>query len=125
MQFKGRLLIGMNGYEPDLHLIRYASMLVRLQASRRDKTGVCWPDAVSLIGTAPPCRPGPGARESELEAVDPEIRFVYLLPKQKSAKSIEEPRRGDLRAQVRAYFRATQRRWPSDMTCLKAARCSV
>ena len=105
MSFKSRLLIGMNGYEPDIHLIRFASMVVRLKSSQRGNE-----DQRSYSGAivdAP--RPLPverDVREPNLEVEDPEIRFVYMLPAQTTAKCVSVPQRYELRAQVQTNFSA-------------------
>src|SRR5262245_59393317 len=104
MPFRNRLLIGMNGYEPDVHLIRYASMVVRLKSAQR--LDGPRPDQASWSGAPNSVATDPTAAEGD----DPEIRFVYLLPKRKAAKLVPEPQRGELRAQVRTYLTGVSER---------------
>ncbi len=91
MPFAGRLLVGLNGQEPDVHLIRYAAMVARLHQQAGPAVAEKLPSA--------PLPAGP----------DPEVRFVYLFPCAKRTAA-DAPPRSALRAQVDAYFTALPRR---------------
>ena len=63
MKFNGRLLVGLNGHEPDPLLIRYASMVARLNS--------CMP----LAKRAP--RSNIGSSESVATANDAVVTYDY------------------------------------------------
>jgi nucleotide-binding universal stress UspA family protein len=91
--FARRLLVALNGHDPDVHLIRYASMVARL--------GQRWGGEATEGPPSPAWSPHATHRGS-----DPEVRFVYLFPPKKAAccGPPPVPPRGALRAQVNSYF---------------------
>jgi nucleotide-binding universal stress UspA family protein len=95
--FASRLLVGLNGQEPDVHLIRYASMVARLNQSEDTAP---FPIAPGKNGTAEHTK-------SSLAVADPEVRFVYLFPSRASAQATRDGSlRSWLRTQVKTYFTA-------------------
>jgi nucleotide-binding universal stress UspA family protein len=85
--FARRLLVGLDGHEPDVHLIRYASMVARLDQP---------------LGTEATEEPLP----PDLRRADAEVRFVYLFPRMKGAtrSTCDRRVRAALRSQVNTYF---------------------
>jgi nucleotide-binding universal stress UspA family protein len=83
MPNRGRLLVGVNGREPDTHLIRYASMVAQLwtertaraEDARRLRAVVTDSAANALL----PNRQALGDAMTRPAADDCEVRFVHLL----------------------------------------------
>ena len=81
--------------------------------------GACHPESASPQRMPPQCSPGLESLESAREEIDPEIRFVYMLPRQKTSRLTEEPSRRDLRAQLQTYFTGNPERFTVGYDLLK------
>jgi nucleotide-binding universal stress UspA family protein len=84
-----RLLVGLNGRDPDVRLIRYASMVARLNQ---------WPGGEASEQPQSPAGP-------PLQS-DPEVRFVYLFPHAQAGPGLADdlPSRAVFRAQINSHF---------------------
>ena len=104
MAFRNRLLIGLSGRQPDVHLLRYASMVARLSPAR--PFAAPWhPVRHSAFETQLVAAPSTGNCQFRLVTDDdPEVRFVYLSPRPPMTQPAEPPPRCELRNLVQKYF---------------------
>jgi nucleotide-binding universal stress UspA family protein len=104
MAFRNRLLIGLSGRQPDVHLLRYASMVARLK-SGPPFAATRGPLRHSACESHLLATPSAGNCPSRLLADDdPEVRFVYLSPRPAMAQPTDPPQRSELRNLVQEYF---------------------
>ena len=101
--FKGRLLVAHFTAKPAVHLIRYASMVARVNHSLRAET-FAWP---------PTCAAPPHSRavhtphefSQRTAAEAPEVRFVALLPPGLRDAARNRSTRARFRGRVNKYFK--------------------
>jgi nucleotide-binding universal stress UspA family protein len=107
MSFQQRLLVGLTGREPDAHLIRYASMVFRLNCLSRSIEQAARPlDGLVLDSSAADASAVARAGVAGLADQESEVRFIHL-PGDTRAEFLAEPLssvRSILRSHVAEHF---------------------